>query len=117
MTEILLGSLFLFMCKQGSRNAMNLERGNSIFISNFEKLFGKRLPHMDTIDDILVRLSNDELEILKASLVASLIEKKVFGKFRLGGVHYRVAVDGTGVMTVNESHCVYHPYSPSARSH
>ena len=86
---------------------MNLERGNSIFISNFEKLFGKRLPHMDTIDDILVRLSNDELEILKASLVASLIEKKVFGKFRLGGVHYRVAVDGTGVMTVNESHCAH----------
>lgn len=107
MTEILLGSLFLFMCKQGSRNAMNLDRSNPIFVANFEKLFGKRLPHMDTIDDILVRLSNDELEVLNASLVASLIEKKVFSKFRLGGVHYRVAVDGTGIMTVNEGHCAH----------
>jgi hypothetical protein len=105
MTEILLGGLFMFICKQDSRNAMNDDRGKPIFAANFDRLFGKRLAHMDTVDDVLVALSNDELERLKAALVASLIEKKVFGKFRLLGAHYRVAVDGTGVMTVTEGHC------------
>lgn len=105
MTEILLGGLFMFICKQGSRNAMNLDRDSAVFAANFERLFGKRLPHMDTVDDVLVVLNNDELECLKAALVAALIEKKVFGKFRLLGAHYRVAVDGTGIMTVHEGHC------------
>ena len=95
----------MFLCKQGSRNAMNLDRDDDAFTVNFEKLFGKRLPHMDTVDDVLVVLDNDELEELKASLVATLIEKKIFGKFRLLGSLYRVAVDGTGVMTVPEGHC------------
>jgi len=107
MTEILLGCLFMFICKQGSRNAMNLDRDNTIFAQNFEKLFGKRLPHMDTVDDVLVLLDNHELERLKASLVATLIEKKVFGKYRLLGSLYRVAVDGTGIMTVDEGHCAH----------
>lgn len=105
MTEILLGGLFLFICKQDSRNAMNLDRSNEIFADNFEKLFGKRLPHMDTVDDVFVLLKNDELEALKASLTATLIDKKVFAKFRLLGRYYRVAVDGTGVVTVAKGHC------------
>jgi hypothetical protein len=107
MTEILLGGLFMFTCKQGSRNAMTLDRDGAIFSANYEKLFGKRLPHMDTVDDVLVVLSNDELERLKATLVATLVEKKVFGKFRLLGAYYRVAVDGTGVMTVHAGHCAH----------
>jgi len=105
MTEILLGSIFMFSLKQGSRNEMNLDRKRPAFAANFERLFGKCLPHMDTIDDVLRALDNDELERLKAALVAALIEKKVFGKFRLLGALYRVAVDATGVMSVNEGHC------------
>ena len=105
MTEILLGGIFMFITKQDSRNALNLDRAEVTFAANYQKIFGKRLPHMDTVDDVLVALEPDELELLKASLVASLIEKKVFGKFRLQGSYHRVAVDATGVMTVNEGHC------------
>lgn len=107
MTEILLGGLFLFISKEDSRNAMNLDRSNETFAGNFEKIFGKRLPHMDTVDDVLVVLENDELECLKAGLVATLIEKKVLAKFRLLDRYYRVAVDGTGVVTVAEGHCAH----------
>jgi len=95
----------MFIGKQDSRNAMNNDREDPLFAANFERLFGKRLPHMDTVDDVLVVLSNDELERLKAVLIGSLIEKKVFGKFRLEERYYRVAVDGTGVMKVKQGHC------------
>ena len=105
MTEILLGGIFLFICKEDSRNAFNDDRGKEAFSANYEALFGKRLPHMDTVDAVLRCVSHDELERLKASLVASLIEKKVFGKFRLLNTHYRVAVDATGVMSVKKGHC------------
>jgi hypothetical protein len=107
MTEILLGGLFMFSSKQGSRNSMNLDRENEIFLKNYEKLFGIRLPHMDTINDVLIELDNDELEQLKAQFIVSLIEKKVLKKFRLLDAYHRVAIDGTGVMTVPEGHCDY----------
>jgi len=105
MTEILLGGLFMFSSKQGSRNSMNLDRDNEIFLENYEKLFGIRLPHMDTINDVLIELDNDELERLKAQFIVSIIEKKVLKKFRLLDAYHRVAVDGTGIMTVPEGHC------------
>ena len=105
MTEILLGALFMFICKQDSRNAANNDGANSTFVANYETLFGKRLPHMDTVDEVLRAVDNDEIEYLKSALIALLIEKKVFGKFRLLDTFYRVAVDATGVMNVSEGHC------------
>lgn len=104
MTEIILGGIFLYICKEDSRNAFNNDRAKLEFATNFETLFGMKLPHMDTIDAVLRVVENDEIEQLKAGLIASLIEKKVFGKYRLKGA-YRVAVDATGVMTVSEGHC------------
>jgi len=105
MTELLLAAIFLFICKEGSRNAFNNDRAKEPFLANYEALFGKRLPHMDTVDDVLRELDNKELERLKASLVSTLIEKKVFGKLRLLDTYYRVAVDATGVMSVPKGHC------------
>ena len=48
MTEILLGAIFLFICKEDSRNAFNNDRCKAAFAANYAALFGKRLPHMDT---------------------------------------------------------------------
>ena len=60
---------------------------------------------MDMVNDVLVLLSNEELEILKSSLVSTLITKKVLKKYCLLNGDYRVAVDATGVMEVNAGHC------------
>lgn len=51
MTEILLGATFLFICKEDSRNGFNNDRGKAAFAANYQALFGKKLPHMDTIDN------------------------------------------------------------------
>lgn len=105
MTEILLAGIFLFMSKQGSRNAMNNDRADDGFRDNYTKLFGKKLPHMDAVDDVLRVLSVEELEQLKAALISSLIDKKVFRGMRLLGKYYCIAADATGVMTVCKGHC------------
>jgi len=60
---------------------------------------------MDTVNDVLLVMPEEALEVLNASLVKQLIEKKVFKKFNLLGQYYCVAVDGTGVMRVMEGHC------------
>lgn len=107
ITEILLGAIFMFICKEDSRNAFNNDRDTPAFAANYETLFGKRLPHMDTVDDVLRDLNNDELERLRAALIATLIEKKVLKKYCLFGSFYRVAIDATGVMNVNKGHCAH----------
>lgn len=97
----------MFILKQGSRNAMNLDRDSPTFMHNFENIFGKRMPHLDTVDEVLAVLDNDELERLKAALMKNLIDKKIFNKLRLLGSYYRVAVDGTGIITVKKGHCAH----------
>ncbi|SLM31267.1 transposase [Desulfamplus magnetovallimortis] len=60
---------------------------------------------MDTVNDVMIRLKTDELEKLKASMVRTLIEKKVLHKFRLFKKYFVVGVDGTGVHNFSKRHC------------
>ena len=87
MTEILMGAIFLYICKEDSRNAFNNDRAKDAFKANYETLFGKRLPHMDTVDTVLRGVNNDEIERLKA-----------------------------GVMSVNKGHCLHCLHTTSSKS-
>jgi len=100
-----LSALLLFLLKKGSRNALNNERENPRFVKNIQKIFGFRLVHMDTAEDILRLLEEDWLETLHWKLIHLLLEKKIFHGERLSGKYFLVAVDGTHVMTVTEGHC------------
>lgn len=86
----------MFLLRETSRNAINNDRKEAHFLENYYKIFGQRLPHLDTVDDYLRLLEGTELEELKAALVAGLIEQKVFYRFKLLGKHYTVAIDGSG---------------------
>jgi len=105
LIEILMAGLALFLFKKGSRNALNNEREDPDFRRNYARLFKVRLPHLDTVTDVLDILKPEHLEQLKTELVQGLFDRKVFRKFRLHGKYYRVAVDATHVMTVHEGHC------------
>ena len=105
MAEILTGGLFMFIFKETSRNAYNNDWREDRFKKNFYKYFKLNLPHADAVDDVLRGLLPGQLETLKAHLVSSLIEQKVFRKFRFLGKYYLVAVDGTGIATFEERHC------------
>jgi hypothetical protein len=103
--EIITSGVFLFILKEGSRNKYNNDRMDAVFSKNYYKHFHLRMPHPDVIDEVMRVLPSDFLEVLKAELVASLIEQKCFRSFRLFGTHYLVAVDATGMQTFSERHC------------
>ena len=66
MVEILLGAIGMFLFKEGSRNAFNNERQERKFLKNYRRIFKVRLPHMDTVDEVLRLLKEEELERLRA---------------------------------------------------
>jgi len=105
LVELIMAAIAMFLFKKGSRNAFNNERNEAKFKKNFQKIFKVRLPHMDTVNIVMKQLDEGQLERLKTELVSALVEKKVFYKYRFLGKYYRVAVDGSHVMNVNEGHC------------
>jgi len=102
--EIIFGGISLFLFKCGSRNAMdNLMEGKK-FRKNFTRLFGLRLPKLDTVAGVLKELEESELEHLKVHLVKVLLSKRVFDKWRYQGT-LMVGIDGTGIATFDHRHC------------
>lgn len=102
VTELITGAIALFLFKETSRNSFNNDRCE-LFKSNYFKIFRLRLPHMDTVDAFLRKLSPYQLENLKAALVGGLIEQKVLQRFKLLGKYFKVAIDGTGVTSYDEN--------------
>jgi hypothetical protein len=80
ISELLFGAISLFLFKQGSRNSFNNNRLDKEFLSNYEKLFGMRLPHQDTINDLFRVLSSEALEEFKTCYVKSQVRKQASQK-------------------------------------
>jgi hypothetical protein len=74
LAEILLAGIMLFVFQQGSRNALNNKRAEEKFRKHYWRLFKLRLPHLDTVHQVLCRLPEAELERLKHTLVKTLLE-------------------------------------------
>ena len=91
IAEIVFAGIMLFIFKEGSRNAFNNDRDEGAFLDNYARVFNMRLPHMDTVDEVMRRLSPFELEGLKTSLIKHLIGMKVLAKLKLFGRYYCVA--------------------------
>jgi len=90
----------MFIFKRGSRNSA--DKGHTtMFEDNFIKLFGMRLPVMETVNTFIKRLPPGELVRLKQVLIKHLIEKRVLDKYRYKS-SFVVAVDGTGVFSFDK---------------
>ncbi len=76
-----------------------------------------RLPHMDTVDEVMRRLNPEELEALKRSLVQTLLAKRTLHTFRFLGQWCVVAVDATGVVSFSERHCEHCLTKTSTNGH
>jgi len=98
---VIFAAIAMFILKEGSRNQMNNSRDDNMQ-RNFRALFGFRLPHMDSVDDVLRDLPAEELEQLRVAMVRTLLERKVLRPVRLEDKWYLVGVDATGVMSANE---------------
>ncbi len=105
LLDLIMAGLAMFLFKQGSRNAMNNERDEPQFRTNYEWLFKTRLPHMDTVEDVMRVLDDEHIECLKTELVKGLLAKKMFRRHRVLGHSYLVVIAGTHVMNVPEGPC------------
>ena len=63
------------------------------------------MPHSDTLNYYLERLSPECLSALRTKMVKQLIQNKVGAKARLMGKYWRIILDGTGLFYFKEKHC------------
>ena len=105
LAELITACIAMSMFMQGSRNALNNAAEEGEFKENYEKLFKMRIPHMDTVDNVMRRLKEDQLERLKTRMIQTLLKNKTLHKYRFMKKWHVVAIDATGVMTFDEKHC------------
>jgi hypothetical protein len=103
MAECVTGCIALFVFKETSRNAFNLDREEHSFRENYFRIFKKRLPHLDTVHRVMTQLGTAGLEDIKQAFVAALIDQHLLRRFRLFGKYYTIAIDGTGVNSYKEN--------------
>jgi len=113
ISEIVLAAVFLHTCKAGSRNSMNQDRSEPVFKKNYRELFGFRLPHMDTVNDVMKKLPEEMLERLRKKMIRCLLTKRVFHKYRFLGEYFVIALDATGIFTFEKSPYPNCPYKTS----
>lgn len=65
----------------------------------------KEMPHYDTLNYYLERLSPECIANLRKKMVTKLIRSRQFHKFRLHGKYWRIILDGTGLFYFKERHC------------
>ena len=105
MMSVMLGGMSIFLFKTGSRNQLDNNRKDGYFKKHYSRLFGKQLPHQDTVKDVLCELPESELEQVKMNTMGGLFEQKWIRQYRLLNKYYLVAVDATGVVSFDERHC------------
>ena len=107
LDSLLFSGVFLFVCQLGSRRGLNDRlRGNGPAEAKYAAWFGvERIPHGDSLNYTFRRLEVAEVQEVICRSMETLIRKKVLVPYRLLGLYYLVAIDGSGVLTFRERHC------------
>ena len=105
LNEMLWAGIMLFVLRADSRNVINQCRRSASFQKNYQSLFNKKCPHMDSLHKLIPRLNEEDLENLLSQYVHVLMKKKVLKPFMTKDNRYIVAIDGTGVVSFDYPHC------------
>jgi hypothetical protein len=97
-------TMFLFHLKARRQIGLLLRNGPSI--CKFQALFGvESFPHGDTLEATFSNLETDQIQTVVTGMSETLIRKKVLYRYRLFGIYFIVAIDGTGTISFNRRHC------------
>ena len=97
------------VCGQHSMREMEENFNKETCIDTLRILSGhqalEEMPHYDTLNYYLERLSPECFSELRRKMVTGLIRGKQFNRNRLLGKYWRVILDGTGLFCFKEKHC------------
>jgi len=97
-------TMFLFQLKARRQIGLLLRNGPSI--RKFQALFGvERFPHGDTLEATFSNLEAGQIQAIVTGMTETLIRKKVLYSYRLFGIYFIVAIDGTGTISFSHRHC------------
>ena len=72
-------------------------------LANDDRL--EEMPHCDTLNYYLSKLSPECLKKLRTNMIKTLIRSKNFNQARLLNKYWRIILDGTGLFHFHERHC------------
>ena len=97
------------ICGQHSMREMEENFNKETCIDTLRIMSGNQhleeMPHYDTLNYYLEKLSPECLSDLRKKMVTSLIRGKQFNRNRLLGKYWRIILDGTGLSYFQEKHC------------
>ena len=108
-TDLVYMGLLKNMCGLKTMHGMDEMFNEAECIRTLKILSGdsglEEMPHCDTLNYYLERLSPKCLSELRKKMVKNLIRMKSFGRARLLGKYWRIILDGTGLFYFKERHC------------
>ena len=108
LRNLLWTGVLLFTLKLGSRRRVRFKFNTIEFAKNLARLseadLGK-VAHPDTLAGLLEVLAPEELWILPAELVRTILRAKALERYRLLSRYYLLAFDATGVGSYKKRHC------------
>lgn len=97
-------TMFLFHLKARRQIGLLLRNGPSVI--KFHALFGvEAFPHGDTLEATFSNLETDQIQMVVTGMTETLIRKKVLYGYRILGIYFIVAIDGTGTISFSRRHC------------
>jgi hypothetical protein len=102
LTSVLLYGILAFVFQMASRREANRQMTMPVFRENLQRLCPEleTAPHQDTLNRVLGAMAVDELEKTLLDLVDTLIRRKKFHRWLIGGA-YPIAIDGTQKLVRN----------------
>jgi hypothetical protein len=96
--------MFLYQLKARRQIGLLLRNGPSAI--KFQALFGvESFPHGDTLEATFSNLEIEQTQTVVTGMTETLIRKKVLYNYRLLGIYFIVAIDGTGTISFSCRHC------------
>ena len=95
----LLTQILAFCSSYQSMNKIGRDFNSDIVIDNINNILKTNyieLPHKDTLINVISEIKFEELELIQANIIRTLIRSKMLDKYRFNGLFY-VVIDGTGL--------------------
>lgn len=106
LASLAFAGMAMFLFRLRARRQVGLLLRNGFSIRKFHALFGvERFPHGDTLDATFSNLEVDQIQAVVSAMTGTLIRKKVLYSYRVLGIYFIVAVDGTGTINFDHRHC------------